>query len=269
MKVEGVDMDLFDQVVLVKEFRSYVSMSGLSGYQIRKLFKLTVEDLVELLKLKDDGAEIDLLHVQHLFRLYQKFPKLIPYLPTYEEDALDHDSLVMQIPATRPVRGGDVTKWRTIHQLTVDQARSYYRMSPNSYATMTGKAALAAVLNPTIALLTRAWSQNPLLVPHERDWTFEELCKIIPDTARNCGIALGKQQSSATRWGHDVSMTPVAKVCANVMVQMTIDRSYDHWLEFVNQEALSRGVENVFAKGHWNKEQIKDDHQNQVKKLNR
>lgn len=266
MKEASVTAMDFNKPVTVKEFRDFIGERELTGYQARKLFRLTVEELVDLMKLMGEADEIELFHVQHLYHLYHNLPYLVPELTTYEQDAAKYDSLVMNIQPTRPVRGGDVKLLRTVHGLTTDEARSFFRMSPNSYAAMTGKGALAPVLNPTIALLTRVWAKHPVFLPKTRDYTFDEISKVIPDSPRNCGIALGKQQSSSTRWGHDVSMTPVVRAAAKVMVQMTVDLSYEHWLEFVRQEATSRGVDDVFAEGHWNKEQIKGDHQMQVEK---
>ncbi|MND21789.1 hypothetical protein D3C80_121590 [compost metagenome] len=255
------------QPVLVSTFREYVKKSKYSGYQLRKLFKLSVEEMAELLYLESAESDIQMPHLQHLFNLYNLMPELIPEVSSYEVDSILVESLTMRIPDNRPVRGGDAKQLRTIHQLSADQARSYYRMSPNSYASMTGKGALASLLNPTIAIMTRVWAANPLYVPKERDWTFDEISKIVPDTPRNSGIALGKQQSSATRWGHDVNMTPVVKACASLMVRTVVDDSYGAWLEYVIEEAKSRGVENVFSKGHWNKGEIKTLHATQVDKL--
>jgi len=144
------------QPVLVSTFREYVKNSNYSGYQLRKLFKLSVEEMAELLFLESAENDIQMPHLQHLFNLYSLFPELIPEVSSYEVDSILVESLTMRIPESRPVRGGDAKQLRTIHQLSADQARSYLRTRCTCQKSATGLSTRSAkscrILHVTVVL---------------------------------------------------------------------------------------------------------------------
>ncbi|HDX8428196.1 TPA: hypothetical protein RQN23_002896 [Aeromonas veronii] len=270
-----VDLSLvqLDSPLQVGVFRNFVQVlleQRFSGYQVRKLFKLTHSEYADYAKLKDPDEFIDDPVVVLLFNLYSSRREAIPAVNSYEKDMIDFHNQRRPIPNDRLVRGEDLCLLKTIHRQTTDQARSTFGLPPNNYAKIVGEGILAPVLNPAVALMTRYWCAYPGAMPKPREYTFDELQKIIPDTPRNIGLSLGKQESSGHRWQHGVKMTPAVRVCAEAMVNHVLDHGYESWVEdFVLVEGRTRNIDNVYVQGDWNKSEINEIHANRLKEYSK
>ena len=266
-----VDLSLvkLDNPLRVSVFRNFVKVlleNRFSGYQVRKLFKLTHSEYADYVMLMDPEEFIDDPVLVLLFNLYSSKRDAIPAVNTYEKDMIDFHNQRRPIPDDRLVRGEDVCWLKTIHRQTTDQARSTFGLPPNNYAKIVGEGILAPVLNPAVALMTRYWCAYPGAMPKPREYTFDELQKIIPDTARNIGLSLGKQESSGHRWQHGVKMTPAVRVCAEALVNHVIDHGYESWVErFVLVEGRTRNIDNVYVQGDWNKSVINEIHASRLR----
>lgn len=270
-----VDLSLvqLDSPVQVGAFRSFVKVlqeQRFSGYQVRKLFKLTHSEYADYAKLMDPEEFIDDPVLVLLFNLYSSRRDAIPAVNSYEKDMIDFHNQRRPIPNDRLVRGEDLCLLKTIHRQTTDQARSTFGLPPNNYAKIVGEGILAPVLNPAVALMTRYWCAYPGAMPKAREYTFDELQKIIPDTPRNIGLSLGKQESSGHRWQHGVKMTPAVRVCAETLVNHVLDHDYESWVEnFVLVEGKTRNIDNVYVQGDWNKSEINEIHANRIQEYSK
>lgn len=167
------------------------------------------------------------------------------------------------IPSNRPVLGRDLDAIRQEFGLLTNDIIWVLSMSITRWMQVVRQAPDEPVKDPTLALLVRFLAQHPELavVPKQPSATdmFAFMNEIADVEPKRFATYFGAESSAAYRW-----MRPDARPSSSVtrlmhflktalLMQDAAGRSQlmEDWKKTVEQEARTRGVDDVFKTGRW------------------
>ena len=252
---ETISISQLNEPITVEDFRRFVKSSHLVGRDVAEIFGLSREETIDLLFLVDSQKEIQSQRIMHLYHLYRANPSLLPDIRFEREEMKAFQHSVIDIPTTRPARGGDMLDLKRVHQLKSDDFRHLFGISVNTTADTTSKGMQAPIKNPSMAILLRYFARYPSKMHRDREYSLEEVSKIVDRGLRETSILMGKQESSATRWTKGrTNMTPIVRNCSRAMIETVFDTgAITRWEELALIEGKARNVDDVLSEGHWNK----------------
>lgn len=175
------------------------------------------------------------------------------------------------IPNNRPVLGRDLDAVRQEFGLLTNDIIWVLSMSITRWMQIVRQAPDEPIKDPSLALLVRFLAQHPELAVVPKQPSAKELFTLMNEASevepKRFATYFGAETSAAYRW-----MKPDARPSSTVLrlmhfmkiallMQDAAGRSQmlEDWRKTVDQEARSRGVEDVFKSGRWSTTTILDN----------
>lgn len=172
------------------------------------------------------------------------------------------------IPSSRPVIGRDIEDLRMAYGLSVEDARSLFRMTVVKWSDIVRKGADEPVRDTSLALLVRLIDAQPDLLeppeypsPEEMKALFESIYESELEQ-KKLSVLLGADGSSAHRWlkagsrqnpSVQILMLFLEKLLLTVRPEGKRDL-LSQWERMVTNEGQARTGKDVFKTGKWDRQ---------------
>lgn len=175
------------------------------------------------------------------------------------------------IPDHRPVLGRDLDTVRQEFGLLTNDMIWVLSMSITRWTQIVRQAPDEPVKDPTLALLVRFLSQHPELAVVPKQPTPSELFELMNEVGdvepKRFATYFGSESSAAYRWMKSDARpsSTVTRLMHFMRIAMLMQdpsgraQMLESWRKTVEQEAKSRGVQDVFKSGRWSTTPILDN----------